>query len=293
MKKITIIKTITNRETESIDRYFREVNSISLLTKDEEVELAKKIKENNDIASINKLVLSNLRFVISVAKQFQNQGLSIEDLISEGNIGLIISAKKFDYTKGFKFISYAVWWIRQSIIQSLAEHSRLISLPLNQVNKIIKIKKISSQLEQKYERLPSYDEISDSMGFLFNTKKVSDILRLNEKCISIDEPIKSGNSETYTLCDIIENKESLSPDNNITDKSITNQIEKSLDNLNEKERKIITLFFGLNNSNRMTLDAIGKKIGLSKERIRQIKAKSIRKIRFNYEREINNERIFY
>lgn len=293
MKKITIVKTITNRETESIDRYFREVNSISLLTKDEEVELAKKIKENNDIASINKLVLSNLRFVISVAKQFQNQGLSIEDLISEGNIGLIISAKKFDYTKGFKFISYAVWWIRQSIIQSLAEHSRLISLPLNQVNKIIKIKKISSQLEQKYERLPSYDEISDSMGFLFNTKKVSDILRLNEKCISIDEPIKSDNSETYTLCDIIENKESLSPDNNITDKSITNQIEKSLDNLNEKERKIITLFFGLNNSNRMTLDAIGKKIGLSKERIRQIKAKSIRKIRFNYEREINNERIFY
>ena len=281
MKKITISHSITNKESESIERYFKEINNIKLLTKQEEIDLARKIKENiNDIKSINKLIISNLRFVITVAKQFQNQGLTIEDLISEGNIGLIEAAKRFDDAKGFKFISYAVWWIRQSILEALSEHSRIIRLPLNQINNISKVKKILDKLEQEHERVPSDGEISDILNIKF--EKVGNYLRLNGKCVSIDEPIKSGNSESYTLSDVIENKESLVPDSFIYDRSLTTQIDRSLEVLNEREKEIIMKFFGLNNHDRMTLVSLGREYGLSKERIRQIKSRAIRKIRFNY-----------
>ena len=274
MNKIT---RIINKESESIDKYFKEIKNINLLTGNEEIELAKKINKHNDVKLINKLIISNLRFVITVAKEFQNQGLPIEDLISEGNIGLIMAANKFDHTKGFKFISYAVWWIRHSILKSLSEDSRTIRLPNNQIKNINNIKKILNKLEHLHERTPSNYEISDLLNI--NIKKVNEGLSLSGKCISIDEPLYNNDFTSYSLSDIIENKESLIPDYNMTNEPLPSQIEKSLNALNEREKQIIMQFFGLNNFNKMTLESIGRNFGITKERTRQIKERAIRKIR--------------
>jgi len=276
MKKTVIIKSITNRESYSLDKYFQEIGKYNLLTKDEEIELSKKIKDISDRESINKLINSNLRFVITVVKQYQNQGLPLLDLISEGNLGLIKAANKFDYSKGVNFISYAVWWIKQSILQALTDHSRTVRLPLNQVNNLMKINKILEKIEQEHERLPSNEEISKLMSIKIG--KVDKMLNMYNKTISIDEPVKSGNSETHTLIDILENENSTSPDNNLMHISTLKEIEEYLDVLKDRDKQIITLFF----NHQMTLSDIGEKIGISKERVRQIRDRSIRKMRASF-----------
>ena len=253
MKKTVIIKSITNRESYSLDKYFQEIGKYNLLTKDEEIELSKKIKDISDRESINKLINSNLRFVITVVKQYQNQGLPLLDLISEGNLGLIKAANKFDYSKGVNFISYAVWWIKQSILQALTDHSRTVRLPLNQVNNLMKINKILEKIEQEHERLPSNEEISKLMSIKIG--KVDKMLNMYNKTISIDEPVKSGNSETHTLIDILENENSTSPDNNLMHISTLKEIEEYLDVLKDRDKQIITLFF----NHQMTLSDIGEK----------------------------------
>ncbi len=277
MKSVKIIKTITNKDSNSINQYFQEISKINLLTKKEEIELAKRFQETNDQKLINKLIESNLRFVVSVAKQYQNQGLTLEDLINEGNVGLIIAAKKFDYAKGFKFISYAVWWIRQSILQALAGDSRIIRLPINQVNNIFKIKKLLNELEQKHDGPPPYEEISEILNI--KLKKINDLSKLTDKCISINDTINHDSFESYTLIDVFENENSKSPDSEMINNSTTKEIEKSLENLNEREKEVIILSFGLNDSDKMTLEAIGRKFDISKERVRQIRNKSIRLLR--------------
>jgi len=276
MKKTVITKSITNRESYSLDKYFQEIGKYNLLTKDEEIELSKKIKDISDRESINKLINSNLRFVITVVKQYQNQGLPLLDLISEGNLGLIKAANKFDYSKGVNFISYAVWWIKQSILQALTDHSRTVRLPLNQVNNLMKINKILEKIEQEHERLPSNEEISKLMSIKIG--KVDKMLNMYNKTISIDEPVKSGNSETHTLIDILENENSTSPDNNLMHISTLKEIEEYLDVLKDRDKQIITLFF----NHQMTLSDIGEKIGISKERVRQIRDRSIRKMRASF-----------
>lgn len=288
MKTIKIIKNKLNEEekTDSINKYFNEIRKINLLSKDEEIELAKKIKETDDPKLIDKLIKSNLRFVISVAKQFQNQGLSLEDLINEGNIGLIIAAKKFDYTRGYKFITYAVWWIKQSILQSLSENSRIIRLPFNQISMTNKINNLMNRLEQENEGPPSYDKISKLLDIDF--EKIDETLKLTTKCISIDETLNGkstgyNDSENYTLLDIYENENSISPDTKLINNFDAEKIRNLLENLTYKEKEIINLSYGLYNNSKMSLEFIGKKFDISKERVRQIRDKTIRKIRANYQ----------
>ena len=273
MRQLKISKQITGRDSFSIEKYLQEIGKIDVLTPDEEVALAKKIR-SGDRAARELLVKSNLRFVVSVAKQYQNNGLSLGDLINEGNLGLIKAAECFDETKGFKFISYAVWWIRQSILQALAEQSRIVRLPLNQVGSLNKINKAFSRFEQENERRPSPEELADSLDL--PAEKVADTLRVSGRHISVDAPFVEG--EDNSLLDVLVNDDSPIADRTLINESLSTEVERALSTLTERERDIIKLFFGIN-TQEMTLEEIGEKFGLTRERVRQIKEKAIRRLR--------------
>ena len=273
MRQLKITKSITNRESASLDKYLQEIGKEDLITVEEEVELAQRIRKG-DQKALEKLTRANLRFVVSVAKQYQNQGLSLPDLINEGNLGLIKAAEKFDETRGFKFISYAVWWIRQSILQALAEQSRLVRLPLNQVGSLNKINKAFSRFEQENERRPSPEELADSLDL--PAEKVADTLRVSGRHISVDAPFVEG--EDNSLLDVLVNDDSPIADRTLINESLSTEVERALSTLTERERDIIKLFFGIN-TQEMTLEEIGEKFGLTRERVRQIKEKAIRRLR--------------
>jgi RNA polymerase primary sigma factor len=271
---LKITKQFTNRESQSLDKYLQEIGKVDLLTPDEEIELAIRIKKNDQIA-LEKLVKANLRFVVSVAKQYQNQGLSLGDLINEGNLGLIKAAKRFDETRGFKFISYAVWWIRQSILQALAEQSRIVRLPLNRVGALNKIGKAYSNLEQEFEREPSAVELAQELDM--DISEVSDTLKISGRHVSMDAPFAQG--EENRLLDILENEDQPSPDHSLMSESLKSEIERALSTLSEREAEVIKLYFGLNKEHSLTLEEIGEKFNLTRERVRQIKEKAIRRLR--------------
>ena len=273
MRQLKITKSITNRESASLDKYLQEIGKEDLITVEEEVELAQRIRKG-DQKALEKLTRANLRFVVSVAKQYQNQGLSLPDLINEGNLGLIKAAEKFDETRGFKFISYAVWWIRQSILQALAEQSRIVRLPLNQVGSLNKINKAFSRFEQENERRPSPEELADSLDL--PAEKVADTLRVSGRHISVDAPFVEG--EDNSLLDVLVNDDSPIADRTLINESLSTAVERALSTLTERERDIIKLFFGIN-TQEMTLEEIGEKFGLTRERVRQIKEKAIRRLR--------------
>jgi RNA polymerase primary sigma factor len=274
MRQLKISKQITNRESQSLDKYLQEIGKVDLLTPDEEVELAKRIREGDQLA-LEKLTKANLRFVVSVAKQYQNQGLSLGDLINEGNLGLIKAAQRFDETRGFKFISYAVWWIRQSILQALAEQSRIVRLPLNRVGSLNKISKTFSDLEQKYEREPSPDELAEVLEV--TTAEVVDTLKISGRHVSMDAPFVQG--EENSLLDVLENDGEVTPDSNLMNDSLRKEVQRALSTLTQREADVITLYFGLNGEHSMTLEEIGEKFNLTRERVRQIKEKAIRRLR--------------
>lgn len=273
MRQLKITKSITNRESASLDKYLQEIGKEELITVEEEVELAQRIKKGDQTA-LEKLTRANLRFVVSVAKQYQNQGLSLPDLINEGNLGLIKAAEKFDETRGFKFISYAVWWIRQSILQALAEQSRIVRLPLNQVGSLNKINKAYSKFEQEHERRPSPEELAEILDL--PREKVADTLRVSGRHVSVDAPLVDG--EENSLLDVLINSDSPNADKRLLNESLSREIERALATLTERERDIIKLFFGISNQE-MTLEEIGEKFGLTRERVRQIKEKAIRRLR--------------
>ena len=273
MRQLKITKSITNRESASLDKYLQEIGKEDLITVEEEVELAQRIRKG-DQKALEKLTTANLRFVVSVAKQYQNQGLSLPDLINEGNLGLIKAAEKFDETRGFKFISYAVWWIRQSILQALAEQSRIVRLPLNQVGSLNKINKAFSRFEQENERRPSPEELADSLDL--PAEKVADTLRVSGRHISVDAPFVER--EDNSLLDVLVNDDSPIADRTLINESLSTEVERALSTLTERERDIIKLFFGIN-TQEMTLEEIGEKFGLTRERVRQIKEKAIRRLR--------------
>ena len=273
MRQLKITKSITNRESASLDKYLQEIGKEDLITVEEEVELAQRIRKG-DQKALEKLTRANLRFVVSVAKQYQNQGLSLPDLINEGNLGLIKAAEKFDETRGFKFISYAVWWIRQSILQALAEQSRIVRLPLNQVGSLNKINKAFSRFEQENERRPSPEELADSLDL--PAEKVADTLRVSGRHISVDAPFVEG--EDNSLLDVLVNDDSPIADRTLINESLSTEVERAWSTLTERERDIIKLFFGIN-TQEMTLEEIGEKFGLTRERVRQIKEKAIRRLR--------------
>jgi RNA polymerase primary sigma factor len=273
MRQLNITKSITNRESASLDKYLQEIGKEELISVEEEVELAQRIKKG-DQAALEKLTRANLRFVVSVAKQYQNQGLSLPDLINEGNLGLIKAAEKFDETRGFKFISYAVWWIRQSILQALAEQSRIVRLPLNQVGSLNKINKAYSKFEQEHERRPSPEELADQLEL--PAEKVADTLRVSGRHVSVDAPFVDG--EDNSLLDVLINNDSPNADRVLIDESLSREIERSLATLTEREADIIRMFFGIA-STEMTLEEIGEHFGLTRERVRQIKEKAIRRLR--------------
>ncbi len=273
MRQLKITKSITNRESASLDKYLQEIGKEDLITVEEEVELAQRIKKGDRIA-LEKLTKANLRFVVSVAKQYQNQGLSLPDLINEGNLGLIKAAEKFDETRGFKFISYAVWWIRQSILQALAEQSRIVRLPLNQVGSLNKINKAFSKFEQEYERKPSSSELAESLDL--PKEKVEDTLRISGRHVSVDAPFQEG--EDNSLLDVIENNDSPKADKQLIKESLSKEIDRALATLTERERDILRYFFGIGVVE-MTLEEIGDSFGLTRERVRQIKEKAIRRLR--------------
>ena len=275
MRQLKITKSITNRESESLDKYLQEIGKEELISADEEVELAQRIRKG-DRRALERLTKANLRFVVSVAKQYQNQGLSLADLINEGNVGLIKAAEKFDETRGFKFISYAVWWIRQSILQAIAEQSRIVRLPLNQVGSVNKINKIANRFEQEHERRPSADEIGDFVDL--PEEKIEDALKVSTRHVSMDAPFAEG--EENSLLDILPNTDSPDTDFELVMESLRNEINRALLTLNERERHIIEAFFGINQPE-MTLEEIGEKFGLTRERVRQIKEKAIRRLRHN------------
>ena len=273
MRQLKITKSITNRESASLDKYLQEIGREELITIEEEVDLAQRIRKG-DKEALEKLTRANLRFVVSVAKQYQNQGLSLPDLINEGNLGLIKAAEKFDETRGFKFISYAVWWIRQSILQALAEQSRIVRLPLNQVGSLNKINKAFSRFEQEFERTPSTDELADILEL--PREKISDTLRVSGRHISVDAPFSDG--EENSLLDILINNDSPNADKSLLNESLGKEIERSLATLTERERDIVRYFFGIGVQD-MTLEEIGDRFGLTRERVRQIKEKAIRRLR--------------
>ena len=273
MRQLKITKSITNRESASLDKYLQEIGKEELITVEEEVELAQRIKKG-DRAALEKLTRANLRFVVSVAKQYQNQGLSLPDLINEGNLGLIKAAEKFDETRGFKFISYAVWWIRQSILQALAEQSRIVRLPLNQVGSLNKINKAFSKFEQEYERTPAPEELAEALEL--PKEKVADTLRVSGRHVSVDAPFVDG--EDNSLLDVLVNNDSPNADNTLINESLSREVDRALATLTERERDIIKLFFGIS-TQEMTLEEIGEKFGLTRERVRQIKEKAIRRLR--------------
>lgn len=274
MRQLKITKSITNRESQSLEKYLQEIGRESLITAEEEVRLAKHIREGCQ-ASLDRLTKANLRFVVSVAKQYQNQGLSLPDLINEGNLGLIKAAKRFDETRGFKFISYAVWWIRQSILQALAEQSRIVRLPLNQVGSLNKINKAFSRLEQQFEREPSADELSVLLDMPLD--KIADSMKVSGKHISMDAPFVNG--EDNSLLDVLENADSPRADNHLMSESLQKEIDRSLGTLTEREREVVKLFFGIGMNHGWTLEEIGARFDLTRERVRQIKEKAIRRLR--------------
>jgi RNA polymerase primary sigma factor len=277
MRQLKITKSITNRESQSLEKYLQEIGKVELISPEEEVKLAELIKQGNQ-AALDKLTKANLRFVVSVAKQYQNQGLSLPDLINEGNLGLIKAAQRFDETRGFKFISYAVWWIRQSILQALAEQSRIVRLPLNKVGLTNKIQKAFSQLEQEFEREPSPEELAELLEL--ETDEVSATLGIAARHVSMDSPMSEG--EDNTLIDVLENHNAERADNNIAHKeSLKQEIERSMKMLTERQKEVICYFFGLGVDHPMSLEDIGDKFNLTRERVRQIKDKAITKLRTN------------
>ena len=276
MRQLKITQSITKRDSITLDKYLQEIGKESLITAEEEVELAKKIKAGDQDA-LEKLTKANLRFVVSVAKQYQNQGLTLPDLINEGNLGLIKAAQRFDETRGFKFISYAVWWIRQSILQALAEQSRIVRLPLNQVGSLNKINKAFSRLEQEFERPPSSDELATALEL--TEQKVKDTMKISGRHVSVDAPFVDG--EDNSLLDVMVNNDSPKADLELMRESLQREIERSLSTLNDREKDVVMLFFGIGKKHGLTLEEIGSKFDLTRERVRQIKEKAIRRLRHN------------
>ena len=277
MRQLKITKSITNRESASLDKYLQEIGKEELITVEEEVELAQRIKKG-DQAALEKLTRANLRFVVSVAKQYQNQGLSLPDLINEGNMGLIKAAERFDETRGFKFISYAVWWIRQSILQALAEQARIVRLPLNKIGSISKINKTFTLLEQEFQREPTNEEMAEILNT--STELIEDSLSISNTHMSMDAPV--GDDESNNLYDILLNNDSPSPDNELITGSLRKEIERSLATLGEREADILRYYFGLNGYPPYTLEEIGDEFGLTRERVRQIKEKAVKKLKNQY-----------
>ena len=274
MRQLKITKSITNRQTASLDKYLQDIGKEELISAEEEVLLAQRIKLG-DARALDKLTKSNLRFVVSVSKQYQNQGLTLPDLINEGNLGLIKAAQRFDETRGFKFISYAVWWIRQSILQAIAEQARIVRLPLNQVGSLNRINKAFSRLEQEFEREPSADEIAESLEI--DESKVTESQKISGRHVSMDAPFKDG--EDGTLLDVLSNSNSPKADINLLNESLQKEIDRSLSTLTERERDVIKLFFGIAIPHPLSLEEIGEKFDLTRERVRQIKEKGIRRLR--------------
>ena len=274
MRQLKISKQITNRESQSLEKYLQEIGRVDLISPDEEVELAKLIRQG-DQKALERLATANLRFVVSVAKQYQNQGLTLGDLINEGNLGLIKAAQRFDETRGFKFISYAVWWIRQSILQALAEQSRIVRLPLNQVGTLNKIVKAFSKLEQEFEREPTAEELADILEM--TVSEVENSLKVSGRHISVDAPLADG--EDSSLLDVLRDDEAAKPDNALIDESLSKEVEYALMVLTTREADVLRYFFGLGGRQPLTLEEIGTNLGLTRERVRQIKEKSIRRLR--------------
>lgn len=275
MRQLKISKSITNRESASLDKYLQEIGHEELLSVDEEVELAQKIKKG-DRRALERLTRANLRFVVSVAKQYQNQGLSLPDLINEGNVGLIKAAEKFDETRGFKFISYAVWWIRQSILQAIAEQSRIVRLPLNQVGSVNKINRELNKFEQEHERRPSVDEIADRIDL--PEDKIEEAMKANNRHVSMDAPFVDG--EDNSLLDVLADNDMPMADKALVQESLRKEIDRAIELLNDREQKVVRAFFGIGTPE-MTLEEIGDKYNLTRERVRQIKEKAIRRLRHN------------
>lgn len=274
MRQLKITKQVTNRETASLDKYLQEIGKVELITAEEEVELAQRIKQG-DRAALEKLTKANLRFVVSVSKQYQNQGLSLPDLINEGNLGLIKAAQRFDETRGFKFISYAVWWIRQSILQALAEQSRIVRLPLNKIGSINKINKAYAKLEQEFEREPNAEEIADVLEVTENEVKES--MKNAGRHVSMDAPLIQD--EDNTMYDVLRSEEAITPETELLYESLRKEIDRAISTLTPRESDVIKLYFGLNGSHPMTLEEIGEKFDLTRERVRQIKEKAIRRLK--------------
>lgn len=275
MRQLKISKQITNRETASLDMYLQDIGRVELISAQDEVELAKRIR-SGDQRALDKLVKANLRFVVSVSKQYQNQGLSLPDLINEGNLGLIKAAQRFDETRGFKFISYAVWWIRQSILQALAEQSRIVRLPLNKIGAINKINKTASRLEQELEREPSYQEISEAIEMM--PEEISDTMRNNNRHLSMDAPL-SANDDGGNMYDLLSNEASHNPDKGLMGESLQLEIYRALGTLSEREADVIKLYFGIGGKHPHSMEEIAEKFDLTRERVRQIKEKAVRRLK--------------
>lgn len=276
MRQLKISKQVTNRETASLDKYLLEIGHVELITAEEEVELARRIRMG-DQKALDRLTKANLRFVVSVAKQYQNQGLTLPDLINEGNLGLIKAAQRFDETRGFKFISYAVWWIRQSILQSLAEQARIVRLPLNKIGSISKINKAYSELEQRLERAPSADELAEALEI--SAEEVKQALASAGRHVSMDAPLRDDDESSSSMYDVLQVNTLASPENNLITDSLKKEINRSISTLTQREGDVVKLFFGLDNYSPMSLDEIGAHFDLTRERVRQIKEKAIRRLK--------------
>jgi len=275
MRQLKITKQVTNRDTPSLDKYLQEIGKVELITPEDEVVLARRIR-NGDRDALAKLVKANLRFVVSVAKQYQNQGMSLPDLINEGNLGLMKAAQRFDETRGFKFISYAVWWIRQAILQSLAEQARIVRLPVNKIGSINRINRAFARLEQEFEREPTSQEIADMLEMA--SEEVKEALKTNGRTVSMDAPISS--EEDNNMYDVLQAADTPSPDRNLINESLTYEIERALSTLSPRESKVLKLYFGISMKHPFTLEEIGEELGLTRERVRQIKEKAIKRIQY-------------
>jgi RNA polymerase primary sigma factor len=276
MRQLKISKQVTNRETASLDKYLQEIGRVELITAEEEVDLARRIKVG-DQSALEKLTKANLRFVVSVSKQYQNQGLSLPDLINEGNLGLIKAAQRFDETRGFKFISYAVWWIRQSILQALAEQSRIVRLPLNKIGSINKINKTFAKLEQEFEREPSVDEIAIALDL--SPEDIKESMKNHGRHVSMDAPLANSDENTSNMYDVMTSDDSPSPEGGLINESLRREIERALTTLTAREADVVRLYFGLSGEHALTLEEIGEKFDLTRERVRQIKEKAIRRLK--------------
>jgi RNA polymerase primary sigma factor len=274
MRQLKISKQITNRESQSLDKYLQEIGKVDLITAEVEVELARRIREGDQVA-LEKLTKANLRFVVSVAKQYQNNGLTLGDLINEGNLGLIKAASRFDEKRGFKFISYAVWWVRQSIMQALAEQSRIVRLPLNRIGSLTKVSKTFAALEQKFQREPSTEEVAEVIGV--TTQEIVDSLRIGSRHVSVDAPFSQ--SEEGSLLDVLSDVNESNPESSMIAESLIQEVQRSLATLTIREAEVLSLYFGLNRKQSMTLEEIGDKFDLTRERVRQIKEKATRRLR--------------